>query len=285
MRAVILCAALAAAPVGGAESFLDQLPLDDEFQAQWALPSRLREISGLATTGDGRLLAIDDEKAIVYELDYVHGRLVKAFALGNPVLRGDFEGIAVVADTVWLLTSDGVLYAAPEGGDGERVGYRRIDTRLGEQCEFEGLAHDRLGSRLLLLCKDVKATASIDTVAIFPWRLDDRTVAFDERIELPITEISLKLRTRHLHPSGIVVHPERHALLIVAARERALIELDEDGGFVNAIMFPQRERHPQAEGIEVGAAGQLIIADEARNGPPRLTLYAPSQSPTTTRND
>ena len=43
-------------------------------------------------------------------------------------------------------------------------------------------------------------------------------------------------------------------------------------------MFPQPERHPQAEGIEFGAAGELIIADEGRNGPPRLTLYTPNQS-------
>jgi hypothetical protein len=74
---------------------------------QWKLPKRLKEISGLALTPDERLLAITDEQAVVYELDYAEGRVIKSFWLGDPIVRGDFEGIAVLEDTVWLLTSDG----------------------------------------------------------------------------------------------------------------------------------------------------------------------------------
>jgi len=99
-------------------------PDEDSFQ-QWALPDRLREISGLALTSDERLLAVADEFAVVYEIDYESDRLVKAFALGEPAARGDFEGIAVLDETVWLMTSDGVLYAAAEGGNGDIVSYDR----------------------------------------------------------------------------------------------------------------------------------------------------------------
>ena len=52
---------------------------DNSFR-QWKLPGKLREISGLALTSDERLLAVTDESAIVYEIDYENGRLVKAFA-------------------------------------------------------------------------------------------------------------------------------------------------------------------------------------------------------------
>ena len=65
--------------------------------ARWYLPDRLHEVSALAMTADRELFAVDDEQAVIYQIDYTSGRLVKAFALGRPVERGDFEGLAVVA--------------------------------------------------------------------------------------------------------------------------------------------------------------------------------------------
>jgi uncharacterized protein YjiK len=275
MLLLLLCAALACAEDD--LSILDRLPLSDETQTQWSLPSRLAEVSALATTADGRLLTIDDERAIVYQVDYVDGGLVKAFALGNPVLRADFEGLAAVGDTVYLLTSDGVLYAAVEGVDGERVRFEKFDTGLGDQCEFEGLAEDLKRNRLLLLCKDVKRGADIDELAIFAWDLRSRSAEVEDRIELPFEDISRQLRSRHLHPSGIVLSAETDTLLIVAAREQALVELTADGELLRAIMLPLARRHPQAEGIAIGGSGQLIRADEGRNGRARLAVYAPDR--------
>ena len=95
---------------------------------QWSLPRRLNEISGLALTSDERLLAVTDEIAVVYEIDYSEGSLVKAFAFGEPPVRDDFEGIAVRNGTVWLMTSNGGLFAGPEGANGENVEYESFDT-------------------------------------------------------------------------------------------------------------------------------------------------------------
>ena len=57
--------------------------LDAETAARVKLPKRLAEISGLALTDDGRLLAHDDEMAVVYELDQKDGSIVKWFALSD----------------------------------------------------------------------------------------------------------------------------------------------------------------------------------------------------------
>ena len=230
-------------------------------------------------TPEQRLLAVDDEKAIVYQIDYLNGRLVKAFAFGKPVLRGDFEGLAVVDDTVYLLTSTGILYAAPEGDDGDRVEYDAFDTGLEEQCEFEGLARDRSGANLLLLCKDLLDSANIDVLSVFPWNLSNREVVYDQRIELPLAAVSRRLAVRRLHPSGIVAHPDAESLLIVAARERALVEIGTDGAFIDAVILSDERRHPQAEGIELAGGGQLIIADEGGKGRARLTVYTIGGTP------
>ena len=130
-----------------------QAESDNSFQ-QWKLPGKLREISGLALTSDERLLAVTDESAIVYEIDYENGHLVKAFAFGDPVIPGDFEGIAVLDGRVWIMTSDGQLFSAVEGADGERVEFQEFDTGLGRYCELEGLGQDRVNSSLLLACKE-----------------------------------------------------------------------------------------------------------------------------------
>ncbi len=261
------------AAVGDAQSPL--APLAAAPAEQWSLPSRLAEISALALTADERLLAVDDERGIIYQLDFVDGSLVKAFALGKPVLRKDFEGLTVVGDFVFLLTSDGTLYQTVEGADGERVSYRKLKTKLDDECEFEGLAHDRSGERLLLLCKKLKKKADIEMLSIFPWIIESEEIDFDGRIELPIRDISMRLRVRHLHPSGLAVSPDDGSLIVVAAREFAVIHLDADGTLRDAILLPQEQRHPQAEGIEISERGELIIADEGRNGRARLTVYRP----------
>src|SRR5262245_29444912 len=70
--------------------------------SEWKLPGALRELSGFATDANGRLFAHNDEAAIVHELDYVTGRIVKSFAFGDPPLRGDWEGITIMRDRICL---------------------------------------------------------------------------------------------------------------------------------------------------------------------------------------
>jgi len=251
---------------------LARFSLDAASHTQWALPGRLQEISALAMTADGRLLTIDDERAIVYELDYEEGGLVKAFALGKPVIRADFEGIASVDDRIFLMTSAGDIYAAAEGVDGERVSYERFRSGIEAECEFEGLAEDPAGNRLLLLCKNLGKKADIDTLAIFPWDLEARAVDRAGIIYLPVADILRALQMRRVHPSGLVVDGATGRLLLVAAREQALIELDSRGRLIAATRLPLASRHPQAEGIAL-SADAIFIADEGGSGKGRLSVY------------
>lgn len=240
----------AAAVVGTVrDDRLSRYDLDARPAEQWRLPGRLREISALALTADERLLAVDDEQAIVYEIDYVAGGLNKAFALGEPTIREDFEGLASIGETVYLMTSDAVLFVAPEGNDGERVPFERVDTGLGAQCEFEGLAADAPARRLLLLCKQVRRRADVDGLQVFIWDIDAAKAT--DSLPLPVDDITRALDEDELHPSGITIDPDSGNLILVAARERALIELNSTGGFVAASRLRSGKRHPQAEGIEL----------------------------------
>lgn len=232
---------------------------------QWALPVALREISGLTLDSRGRLFAHTDEHARIYQLDYVQGGIVKRFDLGDPVARGDFEGIAWSDNRLYLVTSDGQLLIAPEGGDGVAVEYQHIDTGLGEQCEIEGLDHDAAAGVLLMACKTPRRAALEDKITVLAWSLDAAAA-------VPAAALSLPLSRSAVHPSGISRAPNGK-LLLVAARQRALIELGEEGGSVRVIVLPDQQRHPQMEGIAITDRGDLIIADEGGNGRARLGVY------------
>jgi uncharacterized protein YjiK len=241
-----------------------------DFQ-QWSLPDRLREISGLALTPDQRLLAIDDEQAVVYELDYEDGRIVKSFAFGNPVMRGDFEGIAVLQDKVWIMTSDGTLFAATEGEDGRAVNYEKFTTGHGDYCELEGLAQDRAANTLLLACKETHSKN--DSLMAFEWLVSPDGIEFSRSIILPGQAIAERIGRKRVNPSGIAIDPANRDWLMVAARQRALLRLTSDGGLSEAIILPKKDRHRQAEGIEMTGDGRLLIADEGGNGKGRLAVY------------
>jgi len=243
---------------------------------QWKLPDKLNEISGLALTADARLLAVTDEQAIVYELDYTEGRLVKAFALGDPTVRGDFEGIACSEGRVWLMTSKGVIYEAAEAEDGERVTFDEYSTGLGKFCEFEGLAFRQEDRSLLLLCKKIMRKSGLEGLRIFAWSTTSREVDHGKTIMLPDRDIAAALRMNRLNPSGIAIAPQTGNLLIVAARQRAVIELGADGDLRSAHELAA-VAHRQAEGIEIMPAGEILVADEGGEHKARLAVYRPDQ--------
>src|SRR3989339_1349038 len=79
------------------------------------LTGKLSEISGLAITPDGKVFGHNDEKGIVYQINYKTGEIIKEFYLTRWFPERDFEGIAYANKKFYMITSDGVLYEFPEG--------------------------------------------------------------------------------------------------------------------------------------------------------------------------
>jgi uncharacterized protein YjiK len=239
--------------------------------ARWILPRDLDEISGLALTPDGRLFAHGDEQAVISQIDYRKGEVIKQFHLGKRVVKADFEGIAVVRDVFFLLTSTGKLYEFREGANGERVDYSVHDTELGRECEFEGLAYDQSINSLLLSCKNVGKKSLQDSLVIYRWNLG-------ETGRNRITHISGNPKTiieandwKGLHPSDITVDPLTGNYILVSSQEAALIWVKPDGTVLSARPLPSG--HDQAEGLAITPDSILIISDEAAKRPAVITLY------------
>ena len=246
----------------------------DSVLALWKLPDQLKEISGLALTSDGRLLTHGDERGKVFEVDYRRGIVVKEFALGAPPVHGDFESITIVGDTVLLLTSDGTLYRFPEGASGAVVPYTARDTGLGSECEFEGMTFDSVSNALLLACKKTHDRALKDSLVIFRLSLAPGRNGKEQKpthLAIPMAGVVGANGWDGFHPSDMTINPLNGDYVLVASREKALLELTPAGAVVFARPLPPG--HDQAEGVAITRDHILLISDEAKGGPALITLY------------
>ena len=239
--------------------------------AQWLLPHGLQEVSGLALTRDGRLLVHDDELGQVWEVDYRRGVLMKRFSLGTAVVKGDFEGITVANDVVFLLASNGRLYEFPEGANGGQVPYKVHDTGLKKECEFEGVAFDPAINALLLACKHVYDKDVRGALVIYRWSLKGDSGARLSRLAVPLAGVIGTNGWTNLEPSDITIDPLTGDYVLVASKEKALIAITPAG--VPVFAHPLPAGHPQPEGVAITKDSILMISDEGGQGPGIITLY------------
>ena len=258
---------------------LESYTLNEETATHLKLSSHLEEISGLAMTRDNRLLAHNDERGVIFEIDYQNGSIAKAFQLSdmkNPV-ASDFEGIATIDDQIYLVTSSGRLYECREGTAGESVLFNVYTTGVGRDCEIEGLTYDESKRALLLMCKDARSEDMEGQLAVYHWSIDEKQLSKDAHTVIPVVEFSQHIKGKNFQPSGIERHPMSGNYFIVAARQGAIAEITPGGQVVAVREFPA-QWHRQVEGITFAADGTLIVSDEGAGKRARLTLYPVSDS-------
>jgi len=237
--------------------------------ARWVMPRDLDELSGIALTRDGRLLAHGDEHGQISEIDYRRGVVTKQFVVGHPTIKADLEAITIADGFVFLLASNGTLYEFREGANGERVDYTTHDTRLGKECEFEGLAFDSTLNSLLLACKHVGTKQLRDHLVIYRWRLDGSDKRLS-RLTVPLKDILKSLGEKELHPSDITVDPLTGNYVLIA-NEKAIVGITPGGQVVFSRKLPGD--HDQPESVAITKDSILIIGDEAKHRPAVITLY------------
>lgn len=241
---------------------------------RWVLPDHLAELSGLTLTNDQRLFTHGDEFGKVYEIDYRRGVIVKEFSLGPPLVMDDFEAIAAVGDSLFMLTDRGVLYRFAEGADGQGVSYSMIDTGLGATCQFEGMAFDSTANRLVLACKNVEDGGRNDTTVFFLWPRDrDSSSAGQplESIRVASAAIIGSLGWPKVEPSDITVDPRSGNYVVIASGQRGIFEITPTGEVIHSRQLPTA--HAQPEGLAITRDNLMLISDEANTGPAVLTAY------------
>jgi hypothetical protein len=244
---VSLCALCACADQVGDEVLDGQSDADG-----WVLPDAIREVSGLATDSTGQLYLHDDEIGQVYRLDPATGAVITIAKIHEPPLRADFEGIALLADDIWLVTSKAKLHRITNarGLTNAVVDSTVFNTGLKKICEVEGL--DDFEGKLILACKTNYNKEDENSVLLY--RFDPVTLHTNIFLRLNLSELG----QQQFSPSALVVTPEKVYLL--GAKQRRLIVVDHAGALLTNHKLA-KHAHPQAEGLGIYQE-QVFIADE-----------------------
>jgi len=259
-------------PTEEATSWLSRYDLSEKKPVNFKLPGRLSEASGLAISEDGRVFCHDDERGVVYQLDYGTGIIAKEFSVGAFTISGDFEGIAVKKDTMFLVVSDGKIARFREGNSDDHVSYQIYDTGLTSSYDVEGLEYDQETDCLLLACKGYAGKGLKDYKAVYSFSLKTKTLLEEPRFLISLKELKERFGKRKFNPSGLAKHPASGTFFIIAADGESIIEVDSKGNLLAQQEIPNKvNRHP--EGITFTPDLTMIICNDGQGGTGMLTLY------------
>ncbi len=239
--------------------------------ARFDLPGRLAEVSGLAFSPDGRLLAHDDERGVVYAVDPATGAVDRGFRVGEPPVADDLEGLAAAGERLFLVSSGGRLYEFRVVPPGRTSQVRVTSLSLEGGCEAEGLAYHAASAVLLVACKTLRPPATevrIHRVAL------TAGAGAPPPVRIPLAAFRARGHRGDVSPSGLDVDPATGTIVVLAAKQGLLFEADLEGHLLALVRLGAR-RHPQPEGIAFGPDGRLYIADEAGGAPARISVYRP----------
>jgi hypothetical protein len=226
------------------------------------LPDILREVSGLAATGDESVLLHADELGLVYHLSYGTGAIKPFASFGQPPVKADFEGIAVLSEQLYLLTSNGTLYSREITSPVTNVAFKKHNTGLKKHCEFEGLGSLVEANLLALICKEPKRKRDKGQLLVYFWSPLSKTITEDATLRVDISHVG-----QAVHPSAIDWREDNNSFVVVAARERLILSLSQTGELLGFGNLPESAEHPQTEGLAI-ANDLFYLADESVAGKP-----------------
>ena len=232
------------------------LPYDFENPSEkFIMPNKLKEISGLSFFKNNQLACVNDEEGKVFIYDFVEKEIVDKIPFGKD---GDYEGVEVVGDEVFVLKSNGKLKSFKIG-----VAYEReIDCSNPDVLEYEGLSYDPKSKYLLLAAKE-RVKDKDDKKMIYAYDFD-RKILF-KHIAIPQDQLKDDANGKDFKPSGIAVSPITGQTFIIASVGKKLLILSEDGQ-KQALISLNPKIFIQPEGICFTPNGDLFIASEGKDG-------------------
>ncbi len=232
---------------------------------RWEMPASLTEISGMAPYKN-LLAAIQDEDGIIFLFNPATGKIEREIPFSGP---GDYEGIAIVGETAWVLRADGQLFEV-QNFAGQSPVMRQHATPLGKKQDTEGLTYDASRSRLLISVKG-KDPEHADTKGVYAYDLNTHQLSTPPVYQLsagnPAASGSKKKKKKsaEIRPSEIALHPATGDLYVLDGPASLLYVLDKAGASKHVYTLDKKD-FPQAEGLAFTADGGFYISTEGGKG-------------------
>ncbi len=238
------------------------------------LPKSLEEISGLSFFDDSTLVAIEDEKAILYFIDVKTGELKRTQKWGK---RGDYEDVQVIDETIWILRSDATLFRLKLDESQDIKSVKSYDTFLGASNDTEGLAYLKDKQQLLIACKESPGKGQSRTSrSVYAFDLKKKKLLKTPILSVELEDLGGIIGAGAFHistfkPSALRVNPLDSLLYIVSSGKKSLVSFR--GTSIIAMFDLPGVYHEQPEGLEFNSQGDMFIANEGNGGRALLLRY------------
>ena len=261
---------------------------------RYSMPASLEEISGISWTGKGTLACIQDEDGIVYCYSLEDEKVISEVKFGKD---GDYEDIAIVKNTAYVLKSNGHIFRIKNFKKDE-IKVKRYKTLLSQKNDAEGMVYNSSQHRLLIACKGSPSLEKGN-----PYKGYRAVYAFDletkQLLEEPVylidlrkvdgyrdqgnfTQFSSKLAKilgitdpyGNFSPSGLAIHPLTDEFYVLSSVGKLLIVMDREG-FILVVQALDPNLFRQPEGICFSPDGDLYISNEGRGGKGYVLKFNP----------
>lgn len=250
-----------------------------------SLPGRLKEISGICLYAPHKLACVQDEKGIIFIYDLKKNKLLAGIKFSKD---RDYEGIANVADSIFVLCSNGELFKV-WNLDADTIHSETIPTILTKQNNCEGLCYDKTNDRLLIACKGrpIRNTAPASAHAVYAFDLKQREVQTQPVFLIYPDSVKQLLESEgqstriikesgeeipfDFAPSELNIDPVTGDIYMISSFGKTLIVLDNAGNLKCAIRLDVK-LYRQPEGLTFKSNGDLIISNEGKEGRATLTV-------------
>lgn len=251
-------AALAGGPAPAAGAYRFDQPV-----ARFEMPEALREISGLTVLDATHLGTVQDEEGRLYVLETETGRVSAVVPFGPP---GDYEGVELAGERLFVLRADGALLEL-EGWSGGEARTQVHESGLGaDACDAEGLGYDATGDRLLISCKEEAGGRNL----VYGFNLATNTLAAAPVLALDPDGVP---GSKKLAPSALAVHPVTGHTVVLSSKRESLVSVDASGAVVDVwSLAPAAFEQP--EGLAFLPGGDVLVSSEGGDGPGVVLRFA-----------
>ena len=252
------------------------------------LPPILHEISGLAIIDSTSIACIQDEDGILFIYNIKSHKITQQHTFG---LKGDYEGIALVNDLLYVLRSDGILFEI-KNYQSKKLKVKTYSTRV-PAINNEGLCYDATNQQLLIGAKGKinKDPSNKDVRFIYAFDLKTKTLNQSPAFSFNIIDINVTAKMHGIHfpkkqnkkgqsiehsfkfnTSEISIHPITQQLYVLSATDHALFVFNKNANLeyieqLNPIVFNK------SEGLDFFQNGDLLISNEGQAHRPTLLRF------------
>ncbi|RDV15518.1 hypothetical protein DXT99_08485 [Pontibacter diazotrophicus] len=245
-------------------------------EVSWELPSELREVSGISFLKHNLLACVQDEEGTIFLYDLGKKEVTRRIDFAGP---GDYEGIAVVGSTAYVLRSDGAIYEVADFMGKEPKTILHASVMAATQ-NTEGLAYDRKNNRLLVAGKGYDTRLG-NNKGIYAIPLENNKMQAEPVITISLAQEQLKSPGKKqknaydtLQPSSLELNDASGELYILDAGNHRMYTLSQQGQIQKTTMLDKKQLR-QPEGLTFSDTGDIYITTEGGKKGKALIMRLP----------